>query len=250
MPSATTTNIFGILLRRLCAAVFHAFLLLWGLITCRCLASRRSRIGELPTFVESRSATATINQQQQQQNQFFNASSPSPNADGVADWSNWSSEKAGAAIVSDQIEEYRRQKQEQLLAAKAAAAAQSRRQGHPARGSAHAVPDGQQNAQKTAAESDDLFAELQPKVKAPKKLLLRPKPSNEQRRDLFQVRCDTETDTDYNDTGADPDLLANSPLTEFGELSDVVPQDPCSGRERTTTNWRSEERRVGKECRN
>uniref|UniRef100_A0A914I4B5 Uncharacterized protein n=1 Tax=Globodera rostochiensis TaxID=31243 RepID=A0A914I4B5_GLORO len=194
-----------LLLRRLLSVLLALFSTVYKLISCRFFRRHENRIGELPFVVPS--------------------AEKAQNATAAADWDIW---KAEPTAVADQIAEYRRQKQEE--AAKMRAKRPNQR--HSPRAS----------LEPSSPHEADLFTELQPNVKAPKKLLLRPKQSKQ--RNLFAVqptesgfpvevgRLDELGDLDFEQPTKSSSWLDDEESLELCQIDAVEREQRRSERER------------------
>ncbi|KAL3094431.1 hypothetical protein niasHT_025907 [Heterodera trifolii] len=186
------------LLRRILSAILALFGAFFRLITCRFLG-RQNRIGELPFIV------ANVEKAQQQ-----NTTN--------GDWdNNWNAEPPVA--VADQIAQYRRHRQEEAAAAANKAKTKGKAQ-QCQQQLAGAVPQEQ---------CVDLFSELQPNVKAPKKLLLKQKQQvGIKQRNLFAVQ---PAENGFSIENVDR-------LDELGDLDFERPTNGCDG------NWLDDEESI------
>uniref|UniRef100_A0A183CAW6 Receptor-binding cancer antigen expressed on SiSo cells n=1 Tax=Globodera pallida TaxID=36090 RepID=A0A183CAW6_GLOPA len=193
-----------LLLRRLLSVLLALFSTVYKLISCRFFRRHENRIGELPFVVPSTEKAQNAT---------------------AADWDIW---KAEPTTVADQIAEYRRQKQEE--AAKTRAKKPNQR--HSPRAS----------LEPSSPHEADLFTELQPNVKAPKKLLLRPKQSKQ--RNLFAVqpsesgfpvevgRLDELGDLDFDQPTKSSSWLDDEESLELCQIDAVEREQRRSERER------------------
>uniref|UniRef100_A0A914KR55 Uncharacterized protein n=1 Tax=Meloidogyne incognita TaxID=6306 RepID=A0A914KR55_MELIC len=176
-------QIIVIILKRLIIALFALCGIIRRIFTCQWIRRNQQRIGELPTFITNKKE----------------------NLDEFSEkggWSSWN-ENPSAVLTTDttsQIEEYRKQMQANLLAARSAKKKFNFSRNNLNNGN---------NLQKVVIEPD-LFDEIQPQVKAPKRLLIR-QSQNEQQRNLFEMRdCDTPIEEMLNERPGELGQLVES----------------------------------------
>ncbi|KAL7076638.1 hypothetical protein ACQ4LE_003733 [Meloidogyne hapla] len=188
-----------LILKRLIIALFGICGIIRRVFTCQWIRRNQQRIGELPTFIINKNENL---------NEFAEKG-----------WSSWSENPSAVSSTdtSSQIEEYRKQMQANLLAARSA-----KKKFTPSQ-FGNNLYNGN-NPQKVVLEPD-LFDEIQPQVKAPKRLLIR-QSQNDQQRNLFEMRdCDTPIGEMLNERPGELGQLVDNHINYDEECSWLSDED-------------------------